>query len=303
MGRILVAGGTGHLGERVVRRLLGLGHGVLVLTRDPRGPVARSLSAAGAGVREGDCTRRWMLWEALEECGTFVSCAHMRHAEACVQACRTVGVSRLIVLSSTRRFTRFPSKVSEEVIAGESAVAVSTLDWTILRPTMIFGGQRDQNMTRLMDWFRRHHWSPLFGRGTNLVQPVFVEDVVDAVIAALDIEDSIGQAFNIAGADPLAFHKMLREVAKAVGVADPSLVRVPGNVATMAVRMFGPMVRQFGLDEDVLRRFSEDKHVNIEAAWQVLRFRPLAFPQAIRLKAEGKAEVEAIYQMPEPARR
>lgn len=296
MRRILVAGGTGFTGERLVRRLVDRGYKVLVLTRHTDGPISRALADYGAIIREGDCSRRWTLWETLEGCDALVSCSHTRYAEACVQACRTMGVSRLIVMSSTRRFTHFPDRTSQEVIEGEAAVAVSNLDWTILRCTMIFGGSRDRNVTRLVEWFRKHGYFPVFGRGTSLVQPVYVEDVVDALVTAVEGEDSVGHAINLAGPTAIDFQKFLSEISRAVRGRPPVFIGIPFSLALAGAILAEPMLHRYEITPAMIRRLNEDKHCSIHVAEEILGFRATPFGQALRLKLEGKAEVGAIYR-------
>ncbi len=292
--RLLVAGGTGHTGERLVRRLLRAGHAVRVLSRrTARDPVLAALLDAGAESAEGDCTRRWMLWEALAGCDALVSCAHVRYAAACVQACETVGVARYIQMSSARRHTRFPCPSSREVIAGEEAIVASPLIYTIVRPTMIFGGRRDQNMTRLVEWFRRHRWFPVFGDGSNLVQPVFVEDLLDAMMVAISQpEVSARRDFDIAGPEALPYRRFIAETARACGVREPVLVPVPLALALTAARLAPRWLTARGLSAEQVQRMAEDKDVSIEPARAALGFNPRPFAEAIRLKARGLAEVD-----------
>ncbi|MDX2176237.1 MAG: NAD(P)H-binding protein [Candidatus Sumerlaeia bacterium] len=300
MPRILVVGGTGPTGERVVRRLVRKGYNVLVLTREPESEVIRALQNEGAKVREGDAVRRWTLWEALEGCDALVSCAHLRYGDACTQACRQLGVSRLIVMSSTRRFTRFPDTISEEVIAGESAVATSNLDWTIVRCTQIYGGRRDNNVTLLMDWFKKRNYAFIAGRGTSLIQPVFVEDVVDGVVAALEREDAVGHALNLAGPEPLTYRRYLTEIARAAGRTSPDLYPIPVAGAVLGAKLLEPALHRYNITAERVRRLTEDKHISIHLAREILAFRPRPFTAGLQLKAEGKAEVEAMYPAPKP---
>jgi uncharacterized protein YbjT (DUF2867 family) len=296
MRRILVTGATGFTGERLVRRLVDKGYSVLALTRDPESPIAKALDSWGANLRVGDCSRRWTLWENIEGCDALVCCSHTRYAEACVQACRAVGVSRLITMSSTRRFTHFPDKTSQEVIEGEAAVAVSGLDWTIVRCSMIFGGARDRNVSRLAEWFRRRRAFPVFGRGTNLVQPVYVEDVVDALVTTIETEESVGHAINIAGPEPINFRKFLTEISRGAAGRDPLFIGVPFGMAILGATMFEPFLRKHEITPDMIHRLHEDKHCSIHVAREMFGFRPMPFVQALKLKMEGKAEVDAIYR-------
>lgn len=295
--RVLVAGGTGHTGERVVRRLLGEGHDVRFLTRQPDGhPVVRGLVAAGAERREGDAHRRWTLWEALEGCQLLLSCAHIRHAGALIQACQVAGVRRYLQMSSTRRYTRWPCPTSREVVAGENLIQRSGLDFTIIRPTMIFGGCRDGNVTRLLAWFRRHRWFPLFGDGTNLVQPIFVEDLVDVIVEAVRQPlAAAGRDYTVAGPTPMAYREFLLETARAAGVGRPILPRIPLGMALFAAQCLPPSLAARTLSVEQIRRLGEDKAADISPAVSELRFNPRPYREAIRLKAAGAAEVDAVY--------
>lgn len=298
---ILVAGATGHLGERLVCRLLQRGDTVRTFTRDTDSPVAKALAARGADVRPGDFRRKWTLWEALEGCDCLVNAAHARFGEACVQACRTTGVTRFVLVSSTWRFSRHRDRTVDDVVKGESVVAVSSLDWTIIRPNMIFGGERDNNMTHLLRRIRERRMMgiiPVFGTGGQLVQPVYAEDVVSAIVAAIDKPESIGMAFNIAGPDPIPFNRYIREIARAANTAEPRILPLPILLAEALVRFFPFALRAVGMSPSQVRRMAEDRHVNIQPAWEVLGFRPLPFAQAIRLKVEGRAEVPVLYPLP-----
>lgn len=295
--RYLVAGGTGHTGERLVRRLCRKGHEVRVLTRrNEEDEILDGLVEWGAIPVHGDCTRRWTLWEALEGCDVLVSCAHIRYAEANVQACQQVGVRRYLQMSSTRRFTKFPCTSSREVIAGEEAILESGLDWTIIRPTMIFGGRRDQNLTKMIAWFRKHSWFPIFGIGRNLVQPVFVEDLLDAMEAALENpEKSNHRAFTIAGPEPIIYRRFLREIARATGRKLPVFPTIPLHAAITASRLLPSFIANRTLSHEQIRRFAEHKDADISEAREILGYNPRPFVETIRQKANGDAEVERLY--------
>lgn len=297
--RILVAGGTGHTGERLVRRLILAGHEVAFLSRKSVDhPIVASLLRAGAIHVEGDFLRRWTVWEALDGRDVLVSCAHIRHSEACIQACRRTGVKRYLQMSSTRRYTKWPCVTSREVIRGEAVMERGGLDHTIIRPTMIFGGKRDANLTRLVEWFRKHRWFPVFGDGRNLLQPVFVEDLVDVMVEALHNSTAIRRDYTVAGPEPLEYMTFLRETARAVGIENPLLPRIPRKPVLLASRLAAPIMGKRGLTAEQIQRLGEDKSADISRAVRELDFSPRSYREAITLKADGKAEVEAIYTEP-----
>ena len=112
-------------------------------------------------------------------------------------------VRRAVFVSTTSIFTALPAPSRHVRLDAEAAVTASSLDWTILRPTMIYGSARDRNISRLLRFL--HRW-PIFPLcGDALWQPVHVEDLADAVVAALDTPATIGRTYNLPGASPLPF--------------------------------------------------------------------------------------------------
>lgn len=293
--RVCIVGGTGHTGERLARRLVRAGVETVVPTRDPNSPVARSLRDFGCRIVEGDSLRRWLLWQAMDGCHAIVSCAHIRYAEALVQACHRLEIPRLVCMSSARRYSRVPDPSVSEVLAGESLLMESELAWTIVRPTMIFGGSRDNNLTRLVGWVRRYPAIPVFGDGKSLVQPVFVEDVVTALAEALRRKGTAGRDYTVAGPGPMPLDEMIDRTARAAGRV-VRLVHVPTPLGVTAARVLGPIVRRRGLTTAALRRMGEDKSADISNARMDLDFRPRSFDEAIAMKVSGEAEVDALYR-------
>ncbi|MEQ8822070.1 MAG: NAD-dependent epimerase/dehydratase family protein [Sumerlaeia bacterium] len=287
--RILHVGCTSHTGERLALRLSRLGVEVRGLTRDPASPVAKRLALAGIDIREGDCLRRWTLWEALEGCEALVSTAHIRYSPALVQACHRFSIERLVLTSSTRRFSSLKDPTAVAVINAELPVTESGLDWTLLRPTMIFGGKRDQNVERLVRWLSRKNWFPLFGGGKNQVQPIYVEDLVDALVAVLrSPRDTAKRDFNLAGPQPLTYRQFIEEIVQALD-RDVRLMTVPVPLGVLAAKVLP------GVHPDMIRRMREDKTFDIAPAREAFQFQPHPFRDAIRMKVAGRAEVEAIY--------
>ncbi|MBI1292642.1 NAD(P)H-binding protein [bacterium] len=290
--KILMTGGTGHTGERVVRRMLALGHQVRVFTRGSKSGVVAGLVSAGAQICNGDLTESWTLLDAARGCDAIIGCTHVRHAPRLIATCEMMDIRRYIQMSSTRRYTKWPCPTSRDVIAGEAAISRSDLDFTILRATMIFGGSRDANLERLVRWFRKRNWFPIFGDGTNLVQPVFVEDLVNAFEQVVQRgAPTFRRDYTLAGPEPITYESMIRQIAGACGKSRPWLPHVPLGIALAAARVAPPPLVKRGLSAEQIRRFGEDKSADIAPARRELGFAPRSFGEAIRLKVEGKAEV------------
>jgi uncharacterized protein YbjT (DUF2867 family) len=116
--------------------------------------------------------------------------------------------------------------------AGEAVVRESGLDWTILRPGVIHGPQGDFmiTMARLV---ARPGPVPLIGRGLQMLQPIWVEDLARLLVGALTREPTVGKTFEVGGPDLLEFRGFLQIVARVLLGHTKWQLRIP----TVAVRV------------------------------------------------------------------
>ena len=216
----------------------------------------------------------------LDGVTTLVYCASMGfgHVPPLVQQLESAGVQRAVFLSTTAIFTGLPSTSRQVRVDAESAVAQSTLNWTIVRPTMIYGTGRDRNISRLLRFLKRWPVFPLCGNA--LWQPVHVEDLADAVVAALESPASVRKTYNVAGAAPLRFASLVHAAARAVG-RRVTLIPVPIGAAVVAARLTRVVTAE------QVRRLAEDKAFDYEDATRDLGFAPRSFEEGVRLEARS----------------
>jgi nucleoside-diphosphate-sugar epimerase len=268
---MLLVGATGFLGSFVARRLAPRGATALVR---PSSDV--SVLPNGMALLRGDLDAVL----PLEGFSTVVYCASMGfgHVPALVSHMQTRGVQRAVFISTTAIFTSLPTASRTVRMEAESAVQSSTLGWTILRPTMIYGTARDRNISRLLHLVKRWPVLPLCGNG--LWQPIYVEDLADAVVAALDCARTRRRIYNVAGAQPLSLAELVRTAARAVG-RDVRLVRVPLRAA-----MLGARLTRIVTPEQILR-LVEDKAFSYAEATRDFGFAPRSFAEGVVREAEA----------------
>ena len=281
---ILVTGASGHTAHYLIVRLLAGGRRVRALVR----PASAVQHLAGLDIElcRADLEDGAGLREACSGAEAVCALSHIRLAPAVLTACRAAGVPRVVFMSSARRYTRFPDKRARAVIAGEEAVRASALDYTIVRPTMIYGDDRDRNISRLVALVRRWRVLPLPGGGANLVQPIWVGDVACALEAALR-PAAAGREYDLGGAQPQPYRVLIEEIAAALGTRI-RLVPVPLSLAMplawAAERLGTCLGTQPPLTTGQLRRMREDRTVDWSAAAADLDFQPLDFAEGIRKK-------------------
>lgn len=281
---ILVTGASGHTGSRLVSALLKAGYYVRILTREPpRTPIHLRRQVE---VVRGDLLNPEIAQRAVAGSRAVIAVTHIKFAPAIISAMNKTGVRRGIFMSSTRRFTRFVEETARQVIAGEQAVETSGLDWTIIRPTMIYGGPQDRNMETLLESLRKWPVFPLPAGGKMLWQPVFTWDVVSALIAALERPVSIGKAYTIAGPEPISYRDMVKTLCEEAGLRT-RLVSLPLGLVRPVVATHEKVARYPRVRMDQVRRLEENKVFDITEAQQELDFRPVSFREGIRRKIRG----------------
>ena len=144
--KIFVTGATGFTGSRVVPLLLKNGFEVRCLYRasSDRSP----LNGLEVEWALGDVSDSQSLTSAMQGTDALVNIASLGfgHADSIIRAAKDAGIRRAIFISTTAIFTQLNASSKKVRVAAELAVENSGLQYTILRPTMIYGSPRDRNM-------------------------------------------------------------------------------------------------------------------------------------------------------------
>jgi NADH dehydrogenase len=237
--RVAITGGTGFVGGHLAVALAQRGHDVVVMARgiDRRPWAAYVLGTSGvrlvsAGLADDDTLRR-----AFTGCDAVAHCAginrelgsqtydavHVRGTRNVVQAAQQTGVRRIALLSYLRARPNCGSAYHETKWAAEEIVRASDLEWTVLKPGMIFGrgDHMLDHLTRALCTF------PMFvSMGPRRVRPLAVGDLVNIVTAGLIDGRLARKTTSATGPTQLFFDDAVRLVGQVIGKR-PVLVRLP----------------------------------------------------------------------------
>lgn len=264
--KLLVTGGTGFVGTHVVNALARRGHSVAVLTRRPESVSNRynrpveavtgdvldpaSLSRAVAG-REAVVHLVGIIHESGDQ--TFDR-MHREAVENVVSAMTGEGIRRLLHMSAMGTSDDSPSAYGRTKAAGERVVRGSALEWTIFRPSIVFG--RGDGFVSLLAPIVRYNpgFIPVIGPGTTRFMPVSVYDVARVFADSLEKAETAGQAFEIGGPATLTLNEIYREIAVAVGKPRKPLVHLPLWWGRFLAARFEGAFRRGWLDRPPLTR-------------------------------------------------
>jgi NADH dehydrogenase len=249
---ICVFGGTGFLGRRIVRRLAGEGVTLRIAVRSPdrarnvfeaieweRVEAVRadvrdraSVAAAVAGV---DAVVN-AVSAYVEKGGTTFEAVHVQGARVLAEEAAAAGVARLVLVSGIGADAESRSPYIRARGRGEVAVREAFPGVTIVRPSAMFG-PGDALFGTLADIARLFPVVPLIGGGRTRLQPVYVEDVAEAIARLLADPGSAGQTYDLAGPGTYTLRELVELVLRFID-RRRLLLPVPFALADLQARLF-----------------------------------------------------------------
>jgi uncharacterized protein YbjT (DUF2867 family) len=241
-----VFGGSGFIGRYVVKRLAQHGYIVRVAVRDPGSALfLKVMGAVGqvvplyASVTNEPTVRRAVEGAEIvvnlvgiltETRSASFQAIHTDGAERIARLSAAAAVDRLIQMSAIGADPASPSRYASSKGKAEQAVLAAFPNATILRPSLVFGLE-DQFFNRFAAIARLSPIMPVIAGDTNM-QPVYVRDVADAVMAALAAPATRGKIFELGGPKVWTFREILAFILKQTR-RDRKLVDIPMGIARL----------------------------------------------------------------------
>jgi NADH dehydrogenase len=220
---VLVTGGTGFVGQVVVRELQAAGHTPRVLARSaPRTPPPPASNTVSPQWVRGNILDPQTLVSACAGTDAVVHLVgiiseqppltfenvHVIGTQHVLDAARACGVRRFVHMSALGARPNAPSRYHQTKWRAEEAVRTSGLDWTIFRPSIIHGpGDAFVNLFARLSRFSPV--LPVIGSGTHLLQPIPVACVAQAFARALEQPAPSHQTYDLCGLRPVSMLQIL----------------------------------------------------------------------------------------------
>ncbi len=256
----LVTGAFSYSGSRIAERLLDSGRGVRTLTFHPdrahplQGRIATlpyrfDDPVALARGLEGVNTLYTTYWVRFDH-GRTTFAGAIANSRALFYAARRAGVRRIVHVSIANPSIDSPLPYYRGKALVEQALAEVGLPYSIVRPTWIFGGERDVLANNIAWILRRLPIFAVAGDGSYPVQPVHVDDLARICVESARAGDDI--VVDAAGPETMSFETLVRAVRHSVGGRSP-ILHLPPAVMSLASRALGLLVGDVVLTQDEIR--------------------------------------------------
>lgn len=228
MSRICIFGGSGFVGRAITKQAVAAGHQVTVACRHPER--ARDMLVEGVRLVKADITQAQAVRSTVagHDCvinlvgllfqagrNTF-SAAHVQGTEHIIAGCKDAGIQQYLHMSALGAGEVPESLYASSKAEAETHVRKSGLNWTIFRPSIIYG-DNDSFFNKFKDMLKLAPVLPLIA-GEARFQPVWVEDVARAFILSINNRHAAGQTFALGGPKAYSFSELMVMLIASMGV-------------------------------------------------------------------------------------
>lgn len=301
--KVLVTGGTGVVGGGAVTELAKRGHAVRLLSRNAREDVAQwgeQVEPWPASVSEPETVKgsadgcdlvlhvAGIVSESPPEV-TFES-VNVDGTRAMVREAERAGIGRFIYVSSLGA-DKGESSYHRSKRLGEEVVKEFHGGWIILRPGNVYG-PGDEVVSLLLRMVRTLPALPVIDGGDDKFQPLWVEDLSQAVASAVERTDLHGRTLELAGEDITSTNDLLDRFSVLTG-RSPARIPVPGFIASAGAAVAGFIGMEFPVNESQLTMLREGNTIRTagsNALTAVFRIKPTTLEDGLKKLSDAQRE-------------
>lgn len=302
--KIFITGATGFIGQHLTASLLEKGHEVvgwgphpeklapcdrLILKKgdlaDASSEAERDLQAAMAGAEAVVHLAAKTSERAADP--KAMSSVNAKGTERLLASAKKNKVKKFVLVSSQSTKVSKPGNYGATKKEAEQAVLASGLDAVILRPAIVYGPGSAGLFKKFVELVRKFPVIPVPQTNTTF-QPVFVSDVVDAIVKALESGGGRTSIYDVAGPDVVTFSGLIRQVAKAQGLVR-FLIPIPLGLMMMAARILSKITSNPPVTPDNLIGLTEVTSIDLNPLKRDLHVDPLGLKEGLQ-KTFGVAQ-------------
>ncbi|MBU0906398.1 MAG: NAD-dependent epimerase/dehydratase [Firmicutes bacterium] len=278
---ILITGFTGNTGSIVLKRLL-----KTTKPEDIIGFSRKKLKNNNFSIKNfvGDLNDFKSLDELFRKfpIKSIIHIANIKYSPVLLQKANEFHIKKVVLIHTTGVYSKYRSystlyrEIESEILNN----SYPNTNYLILRPTMIYGNHRDHNMHKLIKFINKSPVFPVFGDGSSLMQPVHVEDLADAIIAAHQSEELINEDFDLSGGSVVTYKEVITIIKNGLE-KKTKLLYIPIKYAILGAKILGKVMAKPIISVEQVERLQEDKAYSNIKAMDLLGYKPRNFNEGI----------------------
>ncbi len=290
--KIFLTGSTGFVGKRILQDLLENKYQVRCLAR--KGSEQKIAHYKNVDVVHGDITDAGSLEGKLEGCDAVVNLVgiirefrgkgitfeklHYEGTANLVRASRSQRVMRFIQMSALGARPDGKTQYQQTKYRAEECVRTSGLDYTIFRPSIIFGPE-DKFVNLFANMLRTQQFVPVVGNGRYQMQPVSVENVSTGFVKSIERKDAIGKTFDVGGPERIEFNQIIDIIGEVI-CAPPYKIHIPVFIMSTMAEMLD-WLPSFPVTKDQITMILEGNVCDEKPFSKRFDIKPIGFKEGI----------------------
>ncbi len=300
--KLLVTGASGFVGSHVARGASARGDEVRCLVR--AGSDRALLAGVPATIVVGDIGDAASLSAAVRDVEAIVHCAattsetspdyaasrrtNVDGTRNVLEACAVQSLRRFVLVSTQSANEQNTSAYGRTKLEAERIVAASGVPFTIVRPSTVYGPGARGLFAKMGRYVARLPVIPIIGNGRQTFRPIYVGDLVTAILTCLDADAAAGKTYDLGGPDGVTFERFIDGIGEALG-RKPMKVRVPVPICVGLARMLAMVAKNPPLTVDNIVGLTQMRECDISEAQRDLGFAPIPFREGIDRLRDGRA--------------
>lgn len=293
--KIFVTGGTGFVGNEVVRQLVTQGHEIAALVRSGSESKLDMSKSDRVKIHPGDVTEPDSLPQAMQGCDAVIHLVgiirefpnkgvtfkrlHVEGSRNVIEAAVSQGITRYLHMSANGARLEGETEYHQSKWQAEQIVRDTSLDWTIFRPSLIFG-RGGEFVEMLAGLIRKLPVVPVIGDGQYRIQPVSVHQVAETYVKALTLPETTGQIYHLGGSVSYTYDEILDLTGKALGKEKVHKMHQPVSMVKPFVKLLEDF-KKFPLTQDQLAMLLEGNECDIQSWTETFAIQPISYAQGI----------------------
>ncbi|MCK4539820.1 SDR family NAD(P)-dependent oxidoreductase [Candidatus Parcubacteria bacterium] len=283
--KILITGASGGIGKILIKKLIKAGFDDLAVLSRGQFQFEKTEKLK---IKTGNLNDFNSLDKALKNIDVVMHLAGVTHTNKTkkyfqintegtknlLQAAEKNFVKKFIFISS-RAASQTGGAYAYSKFLAEQMVKKYKHDWIILKPAEIYGAKNDEVIQKLINKIKKSYFIPVPGKGDSELSPVFVDDVVAAIINSIQSEKN-NTSYILAGADSFSYKNLVNLIARAYN-KKIKIIYIPLFILKIAALIFPRL-----LVKDQIPRLLVKKSDDIGLAREYLNFKPRGFGKGIK---------------------